>query len=297
MISILIPTYNYNIVSLVKNVHKQLEKAGVPFEILALDDMSNREFQEKNIQINTLKNTSYTIADSNGGIAITRQLLCERAKFEWIILLDADVELINENFISNYLKLINTDYDFIFGGFAYKDTKPSKSYVLRWKYGKQCEALSAEKRNKKPYKVTIAANLLARKLTYLKFNLNSMGKQYAMDYYFGALLKESNSKVLHLDNQVYHLGIEKSSNYLRKKEKAAETLINLYRANKINEHDNGLFSLYLKLKKNKLNYMFAKGYSVLKPILKKNLLSKNPSVKLLQLYKILYICYFDLKTK
>ena len=34
MISVLIPVYNYNILDLVSEVHKQLSNAKVPFEIL-----------------------------------------------------------------------------------------------------------------------------------------------------------------------------------------------------------------------------------------------------------------------
>ena len=54
-------------------------------------------------------------------------------------------------------------HSFIFGGFAYKKEKPKDDYLLRWKYGQKYEAISAKKRNKQPYKVTIAANLLVKK--------------------------------------------------------------------------------------------------------------------------------------
>ena len=40
MLSILIPTYNYSIVALVKSVHRQATKAKIPFEINVLDDCS-----------------------------------------------------------------------------------------------------------------------------------------------------------------------------------------------------------------------------------------------------------------
>ena len=41
MISVLIPTYNYNVNNLVNNVHKQLVISHIPFEIICLDDCSN----------------------------------------------------------------------------------------------------------------------------------------------------------------------------------------------------------------------------------------------------------------
>jgi len=296
MLSILIPTYNYNIVSLVDSLHKQLAKTKTVFEIICLDDVSDRKTIALNEEINKLPFTRYELSEQNKGIAITRQFLVEKAKYDWVILLDADTELIDNTFIPKYLDATNLGFNFVFGGFAYKNTKPKKNYLLRWVYGKRCEAISAYKRNKNPYKITIAANLLVKKEVYKSFNLDIIGKQYAMDYYFGAALKERNSKVLHIDNQVYHLGIEKSEAYLRKKEKAVETLLNLYRLKMIlpHSHSNNLLSIFINLKKLKLNYIFAAFFKITKPILQNNLFGKYPIVLLLQFYKISYMCYIDL---
>ncbi len=297
MLSVLIPVYNYNILTLVNDLHKQLLVTAIDFEIICLDDVSDKEIIRSNMKVSELSHTSYNLSQTNKGIAITRQLLCNAAKYEWILLIDADTELKEESFISNYLKVINKGHDFIFGGFAYKSIKPQKDSILRWKYGKRCESLSATKRNENPYKITIAANLLVKKEAYKSFNLDSIGKLYAMDYYFGAKLKENNSRVLHIDNQVYHLGIEKSSTYLRKKEQATETLLKLYNENSISKHSNSLLSLYEFSKRCGLNYLFSMLFNLFKSSLRRNLLGKHPSILLLQLYKIAYMCHFDLANK
>lgn len=295
MLSILIPTYNYDITVLVQNIHKQLINAKIDFEIICLDDLSDEKISNVNLAINKFPYTTYQLSSTNNGIAITRQLLCNKANYDWILLIDADTELRDDNFITNYLSKMNSGFEVIFGGFAYKNIKPHKDFLLRWKYGKQCEALSAAKRNANPYKITIAANLLVKKETYKSFNLDTIGKLYAMDYYFGAKLKQNKIAVLHIDNQIYHLGIEKSSKYLRKKELAAKTLLKLYIGNHIKQHSNSLLSTYILLKNLRLNYVCAISYKLLNHVLKKNLLGKYPSVMLLQLYKVLYICHFDLK--
>ena len=49
MLSILIPTYNYTIYSLVSTIHKQIEQTGIDYEIICLDDASNLIFLEKAI--------------------------------------------------------------------------------------------------------------------------------------------------------------------------------------------------------------------------------------------------------
>ena len=56
MISILIPTYNYNIVPLVNELYKQVTKEKIDFEILVYDDGSLSDINKKNESINSLNN-------------------------------------------------------------------------------------------------------------------------------------------------------------------------------------------------------------------------------------------------
>ena len=119
-------------------------------------------------------------------------------------------------------------------------------------------------------------------------------KGYGFDNFFGALLKSKNAKVFHIDNEVYHLGIESSKRYLRKKEKAAETLLSLYKADKIKNHQNDLLKLYITLKKWKCNSILSLIFKQFNKRIKANLLSSNPSMTLFQLYRISYMCYKDL---
>ena len=116
-------------------------------------------------------------------------------------------------------------------------------------------------------------------------------KGYGLDNYFGSLLKSHNISVKHIDNEVYHLGLESNSVYLRKKEQAAETLLSVYQDNKIVGHQNDLLRLFESFKKYGLTGVFALIHKHFNAFLKKNLLGKKPSVKLLQLYRISYLCY------
>jgi len=295
MLSILIPVYNYDVTKLVQELHKQLVTSKIDFEIICIDDVSKQDIINSNLRTEKLSNTTYILSNKNNGIAITRQNLIDTAKYDWIILIDADVELIDDNYISNYINVANNDFSFIFGGFAYKKIKPENTHLLRWKYGKKHEAVSASKRNSNPYKITIAANMLAKKDSYKNLHLNSLGNNYAMDYFFGAQLKENNEEVLHIDNQVYHLGIESSITYLRKKERAVETLLKLYNSRKIKSHSNSLLKTFIFLKKSKLNYIGSWWFSLFNKSMRKNLTSKNPYIKLLQLYKLSYLCNIDFK--
>ena len=293
MLSVLIPTHNYDISSLVNQLDDQISKIGINYEIIIYDNGSNPEIIKKNKSISNLKNLELIINENSVGIAISRKILCERAKYDWILLLDADTELKYDDYISKYVDYIDQRFEAIFGGFSYKPIQPSKNELLRWKYGINCESISAKKRNKIPYKVTIAANLLIKKIVYQQLNVDTIGNAYGMDLFLGSQLKKNNIPVLHIDNEVYHLGLETNEKYLRKVELAVATLLNLYDENLIKIHENDLLRFFKKVKKIKLNYLLSLFYKIFKYPIKINLLSINPSIKLLQLYKILYMCHFD----
>jgi hypothetical protein len=297
MLSILIPTHNYDVTALVKQLHEQISKTAIKHEIIVYDNGSIAETVEKNKKINTLKNVELILSEKNIGISVAREFLSEKAKYDWILLLDADTQLKYENYILNYTNYLNTEQEVVFGGFAYENKKPDKNESLRWKYGMKHENVSAKKRNKNPYKITIAGNLLIKKEIYQSFNLHYIGDAYGMDLYLGPQLKKNKVSVLHIDNEVYHLGLENNEKYLRKVEIAIVTLLKLYKRNFIDKHENDLLFTYEKLKQTKLNYLFSLFYTILKHPIKLNLLSGNPSIKLLQLYKIFYLCHYDLIIK
>lgn len=295
MLSVLIPVYNCSITALIKDLHQQLMSSNIEFEIICLDDASNNTITKKNSTVNNYKNVSYNLSKTNNGRVKTRQLLSEKALHNWLLFLDADVLPKSKNFISNYLKHINDNYDVIYGGFTYHTSKPDKTYMLRWKYGKSKEEIDAVKRNVKPYKVVISGNFLIKKETYQHIVSKINYKGYGYDNYFGALMKENNINVLHINNEVYHLGIEKSSTYLNKVEQSVDNLLNLQNTQKIVVSDNDLLRLFNFTKSLKLNYFLSFLHSTLNSRIKKNLLGNNPLVFLLQLYKLTYFCYKDLK--
>lgn len=295
MLSILIPVHNFNIVNLVNTIHKQVSLCAINFEIICLDDYSNESISNTNAVINALTHTSYLKNDENKGRNKTRLLLCEKATYDWLLFLDADVLPKTDDLISNYLKLLDTNFDAIYGGFAYYETPPEQRYKLRWQYGRHREQIKADIRNKKSYKVIISANFIIKKAVFKTINKQIVGNYYGEDNQLGALLKSNAIKVLHVDNEVYHLGIEPSLKYLRKKELAALTLLHLYNANRNLDHDNDLLSLFETLKRYKLNGVFAFLYKLFHNRLRKNLLGNNPSINTLQFYRIGFMCYEDKK--
>lgn len=292
MLSVLIPTYNYNIQKLVKSIHQQLSTQNIAFEIIVFEDGST-SLINSNINLSHTKQIKH---NENIGRVNARRFLAEQAQYNWLLFLDADVIPKKGTLIKNYLKSIENNFDAVFGGFAYYKNRPEKDLLLRWAYGKTKEEVAAKTRNKKPYKVIISANFIIKKNVFLDVFTNiSVPKGYGYDSYFATLLKQKNYSVFHINNEVYHLGIEKSSVFINKIELATKTLLKLNKSDYKNNNQNDLLNLFSKLKAWKLTGFFTICYSMFGNTIKKNLLSNNPSITLLQLYKICYMCYASKK--
>jgi hypothetical protein len=294
MISILIPIYNYNVSNLLQEIHKQCTNAKIKFEIICYDDNSNLFIYENKKTIDALEHTRIIPSKKNLGRIQARQILSDHSIYDWLLFLDADVTPKSENFIEQYINKTPLGYDVIYGGFAYTFSLPKRESILRWKYGKRFEEVDAKKRNLKPYQVIISANFFIRKVIFIEINSKINRKSYGLDNYFAALLKQNKIKVLHINNEVLHFGLENSQTYLNKVEECIITLLWLYNDKKMMKHNNKLLSVFIKVKRFKLNYLMSFLYAIFNSSMKKNLLSSNPNLFLLQLYKILYISHIDL---
>lgn len=296
MLSILIPVYNYDITPLVTELHKQVQLLDIPYEIYCLDDHSENIISEKNSGIASLPNTHYKISANNNGRELTRQHLSELAAFDHLLFLDADTLPVNSNFIEMYSHYFKSDYQAVFGGIQYENERPESDFVLRWLYGKRHESSSADERNKACYRSITSPNFMIEKSVFQELNSRIVGKDYGNDIYFASLMKQKQVKILHIDNEVFHLGIESNKDYLNKSENALKTYLTLLRKGNITSEDNRLISIFISLKKYKLNFTASTFYKLFGNLMKKNLLGSNPSIKLFQLYRLSYLCYIDLSS-
>ncbi|WP_282040631.1 glycosyltransferase family 2 protein [Winogradskyella flava] len=289
MLSILIPVYNYNIKSLISSLDKALNITDFDYEILCLEDGSTYHTEENKAICISTDRASHLISKNNNGRITSRKALAQKSKYDWLLFLDADVELKDKTLIENYSKHFNHDCDAIYGGYMYKDFCPASKFMLRWTYGNSFEQVNAKKRNQSPYKVVISGNLLIKKETFLNLNSEIKSDGYGYDNIFGALMKEKNIKVLHINNAVFHNGLDENPVFLTKVEHAVITLYNHYTSNKQQPTDNGLLELYKSMKKVGLHKAVALLFNLSKARIQKQLLGKRPSMRLLQFYKLGYL--------
>ncbi|MEP3838938.1 MAG: glycosyltransferase [Algibacter sp.] len=294
MLSILVPVYNYSISSLVTEIHKQATHAKINFEIICIEDGSNKFVLENKSVVDGLEHASIIISSKNNGRTKSRQILSDTSKFNWLLFLDADVMPKSDRFIIKHLENIDSKYEAIYGGFAYKTIKPQKNKTLRYNFGKNFEEVDAKKRNLKPYQIVISANFLIKKEIFSKINSQIKIKSYGLDNFFGALLKENKVNVLHINNEVYHYGIEDNKLYLNKVQEFITLLLKLYNDRMFLEHSNKLLSVFVSLKKYKLNYLLSFFYKLFNNLMERNLIGPKPNMFILQLYKLSYICFKDL---
>ena len=225
MLSILIPIYNYNAFPLVKEIASQCNACGINFEILCQDDCSN-EFLAENQSSNSLENCHFSSNKTNLGRGKNINSLAEKAKFDWLLILDCDTFPKDTNFIQDYIIVIEkNETPVVFGGIIYKPTKPEKEKLLRWVYGNNREALSLEKRIKKPNNSALTSNLLIKKEIFIHNSFDESITKYGYeDLCLLTALEIKNIQVSHIDNPTFHLNLETSILFLKKTKTALENL-------------------------------------------------------------------------
>jgi glycosyltransferase involved in cell wall biosynthesis len=289
MISVLIPVYNYNVRNLINSIKSQLLTANIKFEIIIIDDASST-FVNENSKIKEEDTIHFYSLAKNIGRSKIRNLLVEKAKFDWLLFLDADVLPVNSNFIANYIaKMQATSKDIIAGNIIY-DAKQSLPHLLRWKYGKVKEQKPLNARKNSPILNCRGANFAIKRNVASNFNFPTLKENYGfIDTRF--FLQFQKKQVCVIENPVYHLGIEDNVVFLNKTKQAVKNAQYLLKNNKSLAMQIALISSYMKFRF--MKQILAKAYLMLSYLITKNLTSKKPSITLFQIYKLLYLSYLD----
>ncbi|WP_397363422.1 glycosyltransferase family 2 protein [Olleya sp. R77988] len=295
MLSVLIPTYNYDVTQLVKSLHQQLLASGKSFEIIILDDGSKEDIIKNNDILNTLDFVTFKTNAKNVGLSGNRNLLAEASIYDYLLFIDGDSLVIHPEYINNYIKAITSKKSIIYGGRVHPDKVPSKR-TLRWKYGKQREDLTAAQREENTYKRMFCNNTLMTKAIFNDIGFEKTLTQYGHeDTLFAYKASLLNASVLHIDNPILHGDVDFSDVFLDKTKKGLQNLNYIYKSQLIDYNFIPFLIYFSKLKKFKTNYLLAVSYHFINPIAKLNLTSKRPSLFLFDLFRISYFCHINLK--
>jgi glycosyltransferase involved in cell wall biosynthesis len=289
MFSICIPIYNYDVSELVQSLHRQALKTGQLFEILLMDDASQEEYREKNSKIDW-PSLRYIQLTENVGRSKIRNRLAQTAKYPFLIFMDCDSAVPSETYIDNYISYFKEN-SICYGGCIYEENRPQDKRYLRWKYGVNRESVPPAQRRKEPNFSFKTANFLIDKELLIKNPFDETIKGYGHeDTLFGIQLLSRDVRIQHIDNPLIHLGLEDASVFIAKTEKA---VANLYKIDGLLQekypasvNHSKLIRMGRKLRKWRLASLTAFVFTIVKPLIKKNLLSRNPSLFLFDLYRL-----------
>lgn len=295
MLSVLIPVFNFDIRKLVRDLHYQSLVSRIPFEILVFDDGSEVYFKEKNKEVTQLTNVIYKEEPINLGRSKIRNKLAGSAKFENLLFLDCDSQIAGKDFIKSYIPFLDKKL-VVYGGRSYIKYPPkSEKLRLHWQHGIYREEVSADKRMVVPNRSFMTNNFLVHRsifntILFDEKNINGYGHE---DTLFGFELCKRKIDITHIDNPVFHIGLEANEEFLRK---TREGIKNLRKIMKINGNekrliqDITLLSYYKKIEKIGLSNTILYFYKRYEHILRKNLLSEHPNLFVFDLYKLGYMC-------
>ena len=290
MLSILIPVFNYDVRKLVGNLHSQLIGLDMDFEIRVYDDCSTKEtLRNSNDPIAEYPNVVFKKLEKNLGFCSIRNLLAEEARYDLLLFLDSDVEVIDGKFIDKYLRVAD-DRTVFSGGMQYIDEAPEGNLFLKWKHGKEREEATTAQRNKNPHRTLWAGNFLTPKAIYLAARFDDGSMKYGYnDTMFGYKLLVQKVPVVHIDNPLLHRGLMPAQKFLNRSMEAVDNLLffekqdyiepSFYRFIKV-------FRYYRLLKKLGLTGLYLSYYQKRKEVWENNLLSSSPILRNLDKLKL-----------
>lgn len=293
MLSLLIPTYNYNCVKLVTDLHTQAEKLNIEYEILVADDHSEENILIQNREIGKLTNCRYLELPRNVGRAAIRNYLADQAKYDFLLFMDSDAIVTDADFLKRYMACI-PDCEVVCGGIIHPNTLPSTAVSLRYYYEKEAEKrFTAERRRKNAYGEFRSFNFLIRKDIFLRHRFDEAIRKYGFeDTLLGKELMKDGVCVTHIDNPLMNGDIEDNATYLRKIDESLQTL---FRFQKQLKGFSNIILLRDILNKIHMDQVAACLFSRYEQKIRKNLLSATPSLLFLKFYKIGKYCCISLQ--
>ena len=295
MLSILIPTYNINLHPLVSELQAQLIENQIDYEIIIEDDASSdKAIRYHNSLLGEMEHVTYIEHTENLGRSQTRNHLADAANFPYLIFMDSDARVKKSSYIAYYLHFISEKKDqipefVVSGGLSYRDDLPEKSKHLRYKYGVKREVRSAKERNEHPYSHFTPFNMLITKSVFAKCRFDESLTDYGYeDTFFGLDLEEAEIPLYHIDNELYHDGLDENRDFIAKTEESVRNLDKLYKAGKISDRflaQSHLLQTWQRLSAKRSGRLFLRGLQLGKNLLVSLMLKYN-SLKAMDMYKL-----------
>lgn len=289
-LSILIPVYNWDCSRLIADLSGQARALGIPYEIVIADDGStdililerNRE------RAGSTENCRFFALGRNMGRSAIRNFLADKSKYDKLLFLDCDAAVRDDQFIGRYVDAADKA-SVVCGGAVHSDEIPEKGVELRWVYEKNADKeRSARFRSRNPYARFTPFSFLIDREVFMRIRFDESYAHYGYeDVQFGCELEKRGVSILHIDNQLVHLGLEKSEVYLEKTRQAVQ---NAFAHKDEVEGGSRLLTHYNRVVRFRMRWLFRGLWKLFGKQMEKNLLGSTPSLRIFSLYKLCYIC-------
>lgn len=298
-LSILIPTYNNVCLELVRDLQAQASILSstndLEYEILVADDGStDKNTIEKNCEINGLDNCRYIERKENIGRAAIRNFLAKEAQYPWLLFIDSNMNIINHQYIANYLK--EKESDVIYGGYQIKKDKQTQEdlkHNLRYLFelvGTQNGDF--QQRQSNPYRDFHTSNFIVRRSIMLQYPLDERFINYGYeDVLWGKTLKEHHISIHHVDNPLGYENFTGNMSFILKTEESLRTLYQF--RNELHDYSR-IISYANKLKHWHLYTICQHLFPFLSLPIKARLTGNKPSIFMFNIYKLLYYIHLDI---
>ena len=278
-LSILIPTRDCTCYKLVHDLHAQAEQLGITYEIIVAEDGSRSQVDIiANHKICELSNCQHILRKENVGRSAIRNFLTAKAKGDALLFMDADGKVVRHDFLARYLEASKT-HDVVCGGIKTPDEWHNPQRMLRWKYEKAYE----QKNGRISIQFRSFCFLVSKRASeQVKFDERYRDYGYE-DVQYGKDLEAAGFQVHAIDNPLENTDIETSDIFLEKTEAALRT------AHKFQKDigDSVIISkTYQKCRA--FRWAIKLLFRLSRKMLRRNLLSPNPSLLLFSAYKLGY---------
>lgn len=289
-LSILIPAFNWDCSRLVYDLYSQGQALDISYEIILADDCStDTELSERNRKaVERLENCRFIGLSHNMGRAAIRNMLASEARYDKLLFLDCDSSVRDESFLCNYLNAADRAL-VVCGGAIHPDTLPEPGEELRWRYERNADKeRSAEFRSRMPYSRFTPFSFLIDRKTFLDIRFDESYRGYGYeDVQFGRELEERGVSILHIDNPLVHLGLEKNDIFLNKTRQA---VLNAYLHRDEIGGSSRLLNHYKRMGQCHMLWLLRMLWRLFGKSMERNLLSNKPSLWVFSLYKLCYLC-------
>lgn len=285
-LSILIPAYNTVCVNMVDVLQQQAEALGIDYEIIVVDDASPlKDTVRQNRVISDRPHCTFIAKEQNSGSAATRNFLTAQSHYRWLLFLDCDMHIPDSHFLERY---VSCEYDGVInGGISIGGNPDELKHCLRYRYEKREEpSHTAEQRQLRSYQSFRSTNFLAARDAMIRCPFDERFKRSGYeDVLLGKSFKQQGVTLTHIDNPLVMTDYESNVDYVVKIERSLQTLHSFRQ--ELRGYSRLLTladGIHLAIVRSTIGLAF----HLCRPLMRRNLCSRHPSLTVFDLYRIGY---------